>query len=176
MGTIFVGGVHGVGKTEACKKIAAEISTSHFSASVMIKELDSTAVKSHTKSIDDVLKNQQLLIHAVNAFFKDGDARLILDGHFAVPNAKSVFELIPPTIFSELRLDGIIVLFDEPEQIRLRRLGRDRNTLTVDEIAHIQRQEISQARLVARTLFRPIVEIKAFDLAALSRSIRKIWH
>jgi adenylate kinase len=65
MGTIFVGGVHGVGKTEICKCVAKHLKLFHSTASTMIKELDSSAVKQHTKSVDSVPKNQGLLVQAV---------------------------------------------------------------------------------------------------------------
>jgi adenylate kinase len=84
MGTFFVAGVHGVGKTDLCTRVAKQLTLAHYTASAMIKALDSSAVKQHTKAVDSVPKNQDLLIQAVTKFLSSTSSRLILDGHFAV--------------------------------------------------------------------------------------------
>lgn len=175
MGTIFVGGVHGVGKTEACKSLADNFSLSHFTASNLIKSLDSSAVKAHTKSVDSVPKNQSLLVQAVNKFFLGGKTRLVLDGHFAVPNAESQFELVSVCTFAQLSLEAIVVLFDDPNQIHFRRLSRDQSSLGAHEIDRVQLQELEHAKFVSRSLNLPFFSIKSFDTKTFLRAIQGIW-
>ena len=176
MGTIFVGGVHGVGKTDICMRVAKQLKLSHFSASAMIKALDSSAVKQHTKSVDSVPKNQDLLVQAVTQFLSSDTTRLILDGHFAVPNIVSQFEIVSAGTFEQLQLEGIAVCFDDTSEIYARRILRDKNSIGIHEIEAIQRIELEHGNFVAKSLGIPFFKVKAFDADALLASVCQVWR
>jgi adenylate kinase len=176
MGTIFVGGVHGVGKTDVCTRVSNQLTLSHFTASAMIKALDSSAVKQHTKSVDSVPKNQDLLVQAVAQFYSSGTSRLILDGHFAVPNIVSQFEIVSADIFKQLQLDGVAVCFDDASQIHARRISRDKSSVGIQEIEGIQRIELEHGKFVAKSLGIPFFKVKAFDTDALLRFVCWVWQ
>jgi adenylate kinase len=176
MGIFFVGGVHGVGKTDVCSRVAARLKLAHFTASAMIKALDFSAVKQHTKSVDSVPKNQDLLVQAVTHFLSSETKRLILDGHFAVPNMASQFEIVAADIFKQLQLDGVAVCFDDASQIHARRIARDKNLIGVHEIERIQRIELGHGKFVAESLGIPFFSIKAFDDDALFNAACQVWR
>ena len=175
MGTFFVAGVHGVGKTDICTRVAKQLKLAHFTASAMIKALDSSAVKKHTKSVDSVPKNQDLLVQAVTQFLSTTTDRLILDGHFAVPNMASQFEIVSADIFKQLKLDAVSVCFDEANQIHARRMERDKSSIAIDEIEAIQQMELEHGKYVAESLGIPFFKIKAFDADALLKAFCQVW-
>ena len=98
---IFVGGVHGVGKTTFCQRLAAESGYSHFAASSLIKQKKETAISTVSKNVTDIPSNQELLLEAIS----DLEASIIiLDGHFTIPDKNESwsgnFEIGTVSIFS----------------------------------------------------------------------------
>lgn len=70
MSVIFVCGVHGVGKTTFCQRLAKTLNIPHFSASALIREKASYAVseKSGDKQVKDIDANQVILLDNVVIF------------------------------------------------------------------------------------------------------------
>jgi adenylate kinase len=157
MGTIFIGGVHGVGKTVICRRVASQLELFHNTASAMIAALNSSVIKPHTKSVDNISRNQDILVQAINQYFSSGKDRLILDGHFVIPNMVPQFKTIDVDIFKHLRLDGVVVCHDDPYCIYARRMIRDKKSLAVRMIAEIQKIELEHAQFVAESLGIPFL-------------------
>jgi hypothetical protein len=67
---IFVGGIHGVGKTTLCKKLTEELHFNHYSASQLIKMLKSENGDGDNKNkgVKNIDGNQDLLITAINQY------------------------------------------------------------------------------------------------------------
>jgi adenylate kinase len=79
---IFLGGVHGVGKSTLaalCKESGVE----HLRASDLIKQASSEARFDERKRVKDVDGNQGILVRSLNARI-DGGGKFLLDGHFTL--------------------------------------------------------------------------------------------
>lgn len=168
---IFVAGVHGVGKTTLCEKFSLEYGLLHRSASQLIREAKETAIASHTKIVNDIEGNQKLLVRAVQIIRSSGKA-LLLDGHFALLNAMQEVEAIPSKVFTDLSLDGIVVINDDPISIAARIAKRDLHGMTVGEIDKLQMVEVARAEAIAKKLGIPISKIRSFDESGFMRSIK----
>ncbi len=176
MGIVFIGGVHGVGKTSSCVTVSQVMSLPHFTASNLIKSLDSNAVKTHTKSVASVSKNQDLLVEAAKQILSKSGPRFILDGHFLVPNMLGKFEPVPVDVFRLLELEGIVFCFDDPIRIYNRRMQRDNKSLSVSEIESIQGLEQRHAEHVALSLDLTLFKVNALDIRTLSSAISRILN
>ncbi|PZO12129.1 MAG: hypothetical protein DCF25_18170 [Leptolyngbya foveolarum] len=151
---IFVGGVHGVGKTTLCNKVKDEFEIKHFSASNLISREKNGEKESHRKQVADISGNQNHLAVAVNRYFNNVDWYL-LDGHFCLLDRNKDIALIPHSIYEEISPSAIIVLVDEPKSIYSRLSARDNVDYDLSLLRSFQEQEISQAKLVSQQLAIP---------------------
>jgi adenylate kinase len=151
---IFVGGIHGVGKTTLCKKISKELSIDHFSSSDLISMLDLRRVK-QDKKVDNIRDNQNMLLESVKCFL-DNDKVYLLDGHFSLIDSDNFIQEIPIEVFELLGIRGIIILFDYEEKILERLKGRDNRDYSLQFIRNFQEKEISYAKQVAEKIKVPI--------------------
>ncbi len=159
---LFVGGVHGVGKTTLCENYAKLHGIKHKSASQLIREEKATALSADSKAVKDIAGNQQLLIDAVRRIRATGET-LLLDGHFALLDAKHQPQPVPTDVFSDLGIDGTVVIHDQPSAIASRMAARDNKPMTAKDIHRLQVLELSRAEQVARDLCIPFAKIKSTD-------------
>lgn len=147
---IFIGGVHGVGKTTFCQSLANITSYTHVTASQLIKEKNAATISENTKLVKDVDYNQKLLIAAVKERREVGQ-KLILDGHFTLQTANGI-QKIDLNVYQNLLLDTIAILTEDPDVIVKRIEQRDKKHSSVIDIANQQLLEISYAEAVASSL------------------------
>jgi len=153
--TIFVGGIHGVGKTEFCKVVAQHLYIDHISASDLIRKsgkLFSTA----EKQIGKVTENQNLLVDALRAY-KSGFKALLLDGHFCLLDKQFKIQNIPLTIFDQIAPKAAIVMTNKAEIITDRLRIRDGVSYSLDLINAFQENEIDYAKNVCQSLNIPLM-------------------
>lgn len=147
---VFVGGVHGVGKTTFCKSLAARIGYEHVTASQLIKEQKAVAI-SATKEVLDIADNQKLLLTALAQKKAQGHS-LLLDGHFTLIAQGGNIQAIDKQVFADIAPQYIIMLHDTPEAIAKRLVKRDGVNVCIDSVANRQVGEMDHARLVAAHL------------------------
>ena len=175
MGTIFVAGVHGVGKTTCCIEVAQQLCVPHYSASELIKAEKQAAIAGNTKEVIDVRGNQELLTQAVQRRLYAGQSRLLLDGHFTLLNSEKKIQMVELSVFVSLSIDGIVVFRDDPESIQTRLQERDKHDWDVDLIATQQNAELQHAATVATALRVPINYFDAFSSRMLLEMAGSIW-
>lgn len=84
---IFLGGVHGVGKSSMCTEVAGKIELEFFSASSIIsQEKTSRSLDSRT-TVHDMKDNQYLLLRGIEKIKRQRNL-FILDGHFSLRQKK----------------------------------------------------------------------------------------
>jgi adenylate kinase len=170
MKTIFVGGVHGVGKSTCCKEAAATCQWLHASASDLIRKQRADAVATVGKGVADVEGNQQLLLRGVNELRAASNRTpIVLDGHFALFGEDMTVQRLPISVFAALHLDGLVCFADEPAAIASRLCERDGQGVSVREVAALQQEELAHAKDVATALGIPLDVFPAFNTARLSR-------
>jgi len=97
---VFVGGIHGVGKSTICRNVYDLLGYESMTASSLIAEYGQKT--DYNKRIDRVAENQAVLLQALdNAKIKHN--RLLLDGRFTLINGQGKIKPIDIEVF---RYDG----------------------------------------------------------------------
>jgi adenylate kinase len=171
MNVVVVGGIHGVGKSTACKLVSAELGIPFYTASQIVRGEKPSAIPTDSKLVADVAENQRLLLQGISKL--DPLKTILLDGHFTVQRkADGQIEAIQEEVFRELRTRAIVVLVDTPTAIAARLRARD-NTATSPEALQAQQEaEVSNAKHIAAALGVPILVSKASDTNGIVSVIR----
>jgi adenylate kinase len=148
--TVFVAGVHGVGKSYLCEKYAQVCDVLHESASSLIRKEKNQLNWSADKKVSDVDDNQIALASAVRRISEQGRA-LLLDGHFVLIDPHSNFIRLPSSVFKDLAITGVVLIEASPEVISSRLKNRDSTQSAVD-IAKFVEAEREQAKLVCKEI------------------------
>ena len=107
---IFIGGVHGVGKTSMCTKVCDVLGIEHYSASNLIKKVKRVTFPTN-KHIAGIEENQDSLITAVERYIS-GQTVCLLDGHFCLLDERGNVVPVPISTFSSLSPIAIEVIDD----------------------------------------------------------------
>jgi len=147
---IFVGGIHGVGKTTLCRKISKTLSLKHYSASDLILKLKSENIEKD-KKVKNIRLNQNILLESITRYLNNEEYYL-LDGHFCLLNSNEDVTEIPLDTFKSLGLKAIVVLVDKECEIIKRLANRDSNSYPIKLIEEFQKKEVLYAQKVAKIL------------------------
>ncbi|MCL6750760.1 AAA family ATPase [Nostoc sp. CCCryo 231-06] len=156
---IFVGGVHGVGKTNLCKNIELRFNIEHFSASNLITR-EKAEEHLRNKQVENIAGNQDILVKSINKYLKNDNTYLI-DGHFCLLNKDNEITKIPYSTFEGISPSAIIVLFEEPENISTRLSSRDSIKHDLPLLRSFQEQEIYYAEYIRDKLNIPYLMCNA---------------
>lgn len=171
MGIVFVGGVHGVGKSTCCQQIAERTGMQWLTASALIKaEMQSTSTE-HSKFVLDPVRNQELLVSGVRKHVRSGHVRMILDGHFTLLKPGGEIIAIEVDVFIQLGLDMIVVLRDNPTSICNRLRERDGQDWDVTFLGAHQDAEIDRAHVVASDLGIPVSTVDVLNVDGLAKAV-----
>lgn len=169
---IFLGGVHGVGKSSMCSEVARKIGLTVFSASAIIRAERQVLSADSRTAVRDVSGNQELLIQGVRKRAPESSGYFVLDGHFALRTLGGALERIDPAVFVALGIDHFICVRDDPQAIAARLLERDGAILRMDDIVSLQSEELDHARYVSRELHTHLDVIQAFDHIGFEACLR----
>lgn len=158
---IFVGGVHGVGKTTICNTIASRFNIKHFSASNLIS-LEKEEDHLLNKQVDNVTENQDFLVTAIDKYL-NSENWYLLDGHFCLLNKNNEITKIPYSTYQAIYPSAIIVLIDEPDKIYTRLKSRDSIQHELALLRSFQEQEIDYAEEIRDKLSIPYLMCNASE-------------
>lgn len=168
---IFIGGIHGVGKTSLCKDLATQHEIPHFSASKLISN-EKEEVYSLNKLIPDIEQNQDLLSNSLNRLTIS--SWFLLDGHFCLLNQSSEITRIPYETFSRISPTIIIVLTDLIGSIQERFSQRDGYQFDSNLLESFQTAEIEYAREISNQLNIPFFVAQSGDSKRIHEIMSKI--
>lgn len=157
---IFFAGVHGVGKTTACKQFWEPAGFHCVTASSIIKAAKGDV--NISKRVGDIDANQSLLLEGVAAL-RSTQSLLLIDGHFVVMNRLGEPEKIDICVFEQMNPNVIVCLRDDPAAILQRLRDRDER-LPVFDVAALQDSETAHAKWVAQQLAVPFYCIRPDEL------------
>lgn len=150
---IFIGGIHGVGKTFFSNNISKEYSIGNYSASELISK-KKQELFSKDKKVDNIGENQDFLKESLEELVL-GDKWFLLDGHFCLLNKDSTISRISEETFYGLSPKAIVVISDSIENISLRLKNRD-NIIYDEELLRIfLNDELNYSRIIASNLNIP---------------------
>lgn len=147
---IFIGGIHGVGKTTLCRKISEALLIKHYSASELISKLKVQTI-SKDKKVSNIGENQDILLESINSFVHE-KGYYLLDGHFCLLNSDGHITEISFDTYKSLELKEIIVLVDNEAKICERLANRDKKQYSINLIKEFQEKEIHYAKEVAKRM------------------------
>ena len=152
--TIFVAGIHGVGKTYLCKKYVEHRDVTHATASALIREELASPNWGVDKLVGDIDGNQIALIRAVERY-RSNQKRLLLDGHFVLKDKQQIFVPLDPRIFSLLGIRGV-ALVEAPSDVIQRRLASRDGSSSIMNIEAFLDSERNHATQVCTNLNVPL--------------------
>lgn len=155
-GCIFVGGVHGSGKTELCKKIQEKIDCVYLSASQLLKW------SKKEKKVENVQENQRILKELLEKEIQE-DKLYLIDGHFALWNNENECEIIPLWLYENLGLKCIIIVDINAETICKRLFLRDNSEAEFGRVQQLINAEDENAQFISKKLAIPLYRINGFD-------------
>lgn len=156
--TMFVAGVHAVGKTYLLKPVCEQLGLRHATASQLIREQKGQANWTETRQVDDVDENQRALLSAVQRLKTEGQ-QLVLDGHFVLRTAVGVHEPIGLTTFFQLQINGVVLLEAPSEVVLSRLIQRGDATWTLSEVEAFSHQEAAHAISICEQLGIPMIRL-----------------
>lgn len=160
---IFLGGVHGVGKSFFAAQVPAGFGIVHKSASGLIKEERAKPNWGTDKRVEGAAGNQLLLAAAVKKKNDEG-VRLILDGHFVLKGRDGEPIYLGADVFSALNLRAVVLLEADPQVIAQRLCERDAREESVEELRRFIDAEHRQAQMVCETLNIPLTILHSPNL------------
>lgn len=146
---IFVGGVHGVGKTTFCNKLSKETRLNHYSCSDLIYKFKEFDLKN--KLTKNISTNQNILKSSINKYLSK-ETNYILDGHFCLIDENHNICRIPEKTFLELPISKIIILTNAPDIICSNLEKRDGKGYSIELINRFQTEEIAYANYISNLL------------------------
>jgi adenylate kinase len=167
---IFVGGIHGVGKTTICQKAFAPLGYCCMTASLLISAYGRST--DNDKRVDNVSGNQTALIEQL-AIEKMKHCRIVLDGHFTLITSQGQIEPIDLSVFEEMNPTQLILIKGDPKETAGRLAVRDGKKWNQKFVTAFQKAEEKHARYVSITTGIPLQIIdNTIGFAKLAKSVR----
>jgi adenylate kinase len=168
--TIFVGGIHGVGKGYLCSSLVTRFKDiKHLSASEVIKWHGGT-----NKEVENIEYTQNRLIQNLKKIISP-DEKYLLDGHFCLLKTDNTIEDIPLNTFREINPILIIVVVDEVELIKERLDKRDNKIYNIDILKRFQDRELSYAKTISDEFGVECVQVSSNDADTITSIIHRIF-
>lgn len=160
---VFVGGVHGSGKTTICRLIAEAYPAVHVTAGALIREAADAGhvvtVGAQDKAVPDVDANQAVLLGGLEAYrTRTGeDVRLLLlDGHFSLMDAGGALVNVPLAVFREIGPGAVLLVETDPAMVYQRLAVRAVDAPSSETIARMGARERERAATIADALDIPM--------------------
>lgn len=147
----FIGGVHGVGKSTYCREVLEPQGFKFYTASSLIRESSGLEGPQMSKGVDDVVRNQRILIESVKTKAREYP-KLVLDGHYCLLNNQGGIDPIPIWVFESLAFDCIGLIEVSSSMIYERLLRRDGVKWKLNLIEDFQKAERRHAQTVAKAI------------------------
>lgn len=97
MGTIFIAGSYGVGKSTLCEKLSHKVGIPFYSAGDIISRVNGEAYGAN-KAVSDKSGNQEILSEEINKILKI-HPNILLAGHFCIFNKSNQVEHLSTEVF-----------------------------------------------------------------------------
>lgn len=155
---MFIGGVHGVGKTTICKASLDPLGFDCISASELIRR--HVTMHKTDKRVRNVGKNQDVLVAESN---KEKLKSLLygLDGHYCLLNKDGVIERLSIEVFRSLGFDLLALVDSTVDEVVKHLQARDGTKWSKKTVAALMSAERTHARRVAKALNMPLVVLDA---------------
>jgi adenylate kinase len=178
--TVFVGGIHGVGKTTVSRALAELLSASHVTAGWLIRETagsETVTVGIDNKAVPDVNANQALLLQGLTMYRRRVSGPIVLDGHFSLLEPSGSVVAIPLAIY--LALAPIAVVLVEADSQVVGKVIEASGRHLVD--ASIRASEsadknANEALKTSQTLARATAALVVATIVLAGATVGLVWY
>ena len=158
---IFVGGVHGAGKTTITRLLADTLGVAHVTAGTLIQEQhggsETETIEVISKAVTNIQHNQKLLLQALEARWRqDATTPILLDGHFSLFDPDGDVVVIPIEVFTAIRPTAILLVEAKHRTVHHRLLKRDTTAPSLATIVRLAWREREHATNVSASLATPM--------------------
>lgn len=170
---VFIGGIHGVGKSTICKKACDILKIKYLSASevLMWKDINNDTTN---KNVEDIEITQDRLIDGLKRVLNEAN-NYILDGHFCLFDSKGEINRVSIGTFLHIGPIAICNIVGDTEKISKRLSERDGKIYAAEKLAIMQAEETSYGKIVAEKLGVPYFEITNTESNILSNILLNIF-
>lgn len=147
MGTLFVAGVYGVGKSTLCQKLSEILKIPTFSAGDLISSINREQYGAN-KIVSDKVANQDILALEVDKCLQK-HPKILLAGHFCIFNNEKQVDCLPENIYERLNIESILLLEADKKEILEHLSQRDCKSYSYDQISELRKAEHRVAQRVA---------------------------
>lgn len=155
MGTIFIAGAYGVGKSTIAKALSTRLSIPSYSASKIISQVNGEDY-TNTKIVKDKYRNQDILTVSVGQLLNEF-SKIILTGHFCIVNKSNEIERLPQDVYQKLSIEHILLLEATPTNIVQNLNNRDGVLYDIPFIESLLQEERCFAEEVSNILSCPLI-------------------
>jgi adenylate kinase len=150
MGTVFVAGIYGVGKSTLCNNLSDALCIPYFSASDLISSINGEKYGAN-KKVANKYNNQDILSYEVRKQLQIS-SRIILAGHFCIFNNEYGVDCLQDSIYSKLNIESILLLEADINIVLGNLNKRDKITYDYDQLAALALEEKKSAQRVAEKI------------------------
>lgn len=169
---IFVGGIHGVGKSTICNRICAELNIEYLSASELIKWRDLNEDVSNKKVSDLSLTQNRLIEELKNRLIKN--KTYILDGHYCLLDRNNEVEKISFETFEQIKPKLFVIVVKDVNEIKKQLEERDSKPYDYHLLEKFQDNELSYVKHLANILNTPYYIYNNKNYFSLIRQVETI--
>lgn len=152
---VFVGGIHGVGKTYLGVPAAQHLGIRHATASQLIREERGLQTWGTDKRVAGIDENQAALVSATTRLRAEGQ-RLLLDGHFVLRDTNGSLAEVDVQVFRDLQIGAVLLLATELDVVHGRLRERGDHSWSESELRLLADYEEAHARRVSAELGLPL--------------------
>ena len=160
---VFVGGIHGAGKTTVSSRLAVALSASHVTAGRLIRQCASSETITTgvgNKAVPDMNANQQLLLRGLALHRRQASGPIVLDGHFSLMDPAGIVVAIPMDVYTAIAPIAIVLIEADSALVHSRLLLRDGAAPSLAAIESLSDIERSHARAVSTVLNIPMLAVR----------------
>lgn len=170
---IFIGGIHGVGKTYLGAPAAKSLGLRHATASQLIREERGLQSWGADKRVEGIDENQAALISATKRVRSTGE-RLLLDGHFVLRGPNGELNEIKSNVFHDLQISAILLLHASVDVVSERLRARGDTSWTETELQLLAEREETHARRIAGELGISFTYLNNPGLSEFAKAAKEI--
>lgn len=169
---VFIGGIHGVGKSTICRNICKELYMEYLSASELLKwqEINSD---SKNKKVMNIPITQNRLLLGLKKTVKE-NLHYVLDGHFCLLNEENKVVDVPEETFREINPKALCLILGDVLEIKKRLETRDNKPYEYETLELLQIREMDYAKHLSKSLRVPLFIGKSNDYINVLNSLAKI--
>lgn len=168
MGTIFIAGSYGVGKSTLCRALSKALTIPAYSAGDLISNVNGEQYGAN-KVVSDKNANQNILAMEVKKKLEQ-HSTILLAGHFCIFDKLNCVEKLPNSVFEKISIEQILLLEADPVRILTNLSIRDKKQYELSQIGLLLKEERRAAKEISRKYsFSLHIHHMAFDGADLQK-------